>query len=317
MFYWIGSDFAKRSLRDGEEYTEQFLTLLYLETAGDGNVAIGQHAVNETEKEKIKDVVQKISIQLGLDSNSTNAGKEREKQKLGEEEVARLFIDAIDFTSGEMEKNVSETYNLKIELMKNLKKELNMEDFDRNYFDELREEPKYSSMPNAGLVLLSPWLPRLFLMLGFLTDDKKDFRDMESRIRAIFVIQLCLGTDSKEFSELELLLNRILVGCPFSVPLPRTLELSKEEKDMVESMMNGVKANWTKMNNTSMKIFQESFINRPGHVSQEEKRWVLTVDERAYDILLDTLPWSFRYIRYPWLKKRMYVEWRSKNYPDF
>ena len=51
----------------------------------------------------------------------------------------------------------------------------------------------------------------------------------------------------------------------------------------------------------SLLIFQQA---------KENERWVIHVEQRAYDILLDSVPWSFRMIRYPWMDTIMQVEWR-------
>lgn len=175
------------------------------------------------------------------------------------------------------------------------------------------KEPEFVSAPNAGLVLIAPWFPRLFGMLGFLNEEKKDFKDTESRIRAIFVLQYLIFSCEKEYKEPELAFNRILVSCPFTVPLPRLLELTEVEKDTAESMLKGVKGNWQKMQNTSINGFQQSFINRSGRLEQQENKWMLTVEKKAFDMLLDSLPWSYSLIRFPWLKKQIDVIWRSKE----
>ena len=181
-------------------------------------------------------------------------------------------------------------------------------------------QPEYIEVPNAGLCLLALWLPRLFDMLGLLetgADGKKDFKDTDARIRAIFVLQRLVTDEKREYKEQELAFNRILAACPFSVPLPKTLELTDTELQTVESMLAGVKSNWNKLKGTSVKGFQKSFIERPGKLEQREDKWVLYVEERSYDILLDSLPWSYRRIRLPWLKKRMDVVWRDKEEFDF
>lgn len=177
-------------------------------------------------------------------------------------------------------------------------------------------QPEYIEVPNAGLCLLAVWFTRLFDMLGLLevnAGGKKDFRDIASRIRAIFILQRLVTDEKREYREQELALNRILAGCPFHVPLPKTLELTDNEIRTAESMLSGVKANWDKMKGTSVKGFQRSFIERPGKLEQRESKWVLYVEERSYDILLDSLPWSYRNIRLPWLKKRINVIWRDKE----
>lgn len=181
-------------------------------------------------------------------------------------------------------------------------------------------QPEYIEVPNAGLCLLALWLPRLFDMLGLLetgADGKKDFKDTDARIRAIFVLQRLVTDERREYKEQELAFNRILAACPFSVPLPKTLELTDTELQTVESMLAGVKSNWNKLKGTSVKGFQKSFIERPGKLEQREDKWVLYVEERSYDILLDSLPWSYRRIRLPWLKKKINVIWRDKEEFDF
>ena len=181
-------------------------------------------------------------------------------------------------------------------------------------------QPEYIEIQNAGLCLLAIWFPRLLDMLGLLaeTDDgRKDLKDMEARIRAIFILQRLATDEVREYEEHELAFNRILTGCPFYVPLPKTLKLTENEIQTVESMLAGVKANWEKLKNTSVKGFQRSFIERPGRLEQREDKWVLYIEERAYDILLDSLPWSYRQIRLPWLKKKISVIWRDKEEFDF
>lgn len=178
-------------------------------------------------------------------------------------------------------------------------------------------QPECIGITNAGLCLLALWLPRLFDILGLLTEDRKDLKDTEARIRAIFILQRLVTDEKREYREQELAFNRILTGCPFHVPLPKALELTGSEMQTIESMLAGVKANWNKLRNTSVKGFQHSFIERPGRMERREDKWVLYVEERAYDILLDSLPWSYRQIRLPWLKKKLNVLWRDKEDFDF
>ena len=184
---------------------------------------------------------------------------------------------------------------------------------------ELEEtaQPEYIPVTNAGLSLFAPWLLRLFGMLDLLAEDRKDLKDMDARIRAIFILQRLVTADERKYKESDLAFNRLLVACPFNVPLPKSLKLTDKEIETVESMLAGVKANWSKMANTSIGGFQRSFIEREGHLEQQESKWILTVENKAYDILLDSLPWSYKMIRLPWLKKPISVSWRDKEEFDF
>lgn len=178
-------------------------------------------------------------------------------------------------------------------------------------------QPEYIPVTNAGLCLFAPWLLRLFGMLDLLAEDRKDLKDMDARIRAIFILQRLVTAEEREYKESDLAFNRLLVACPFNVPLPKSLKLTDKEIETVESMLAGVKANWSKMANTSIGGFQRSFIEREGHLEQQESKWILTVENKAYDILLDSLPWSYKMIRLPWLKKPISVSWRDKEEFDF
>lgn len=156
---------------------------------------------------------------------------------------------------------------------------------------------------NAGLCLCSPWFPRLFSMLGYLNEEKRDFKDTTSRIRAVFLLQYLASPEEKDYRKPELAFNRLLVSLPAQVPLPKRIELAEDEKRTADSMLEGVKGNWVKMSGTSINGFRQSFIMRNGRLEQQDEKWLLTVENRTVDILLDTVPWAFRQMRFPWLKK--------------
>lgn len=236
----------------------------------------------------------------------------------GQESAQAQTTEADNSLSATMNDHTLEKQVLVEQLVEEMKAALHLKETEK----ALKEvaQPEYIEVPNAGLCLLALWLPRLFDMLGLLetdADGKKDFRDTDARIRAIFVLQRLVTDEKREYKEQELAFNRILAACPFSVPLPKILELTDTEVQTVESMLAGVKSNWNKLKGTSVKGFQKSFIERPGKLEQREDKWVLYVEERSYDILLDSLPWSYRRIRLPWLKKRMDVVWRDKEEFDF
>lgn len=196
--------------------------------------------------------------------------------------------------------------------------ELHITDTERALEDSV--QPRYIEIQNAGLCLLAIWFSRLFDMLGLLRereDGRKELKNTEAQIRAIFLLQRLVTDEKREYREQELVFNRILTRCPFHVPLPGALELTSWEIQIVESMLAGVKANWDKLKNTSVKGFQRSFIERSGTLEQREEKWVLYVENRAYDILLDSLPWSYQQIQLPWLEKKINVVWRDKENFDF
>ena len=232
------------------------------------------------------------------------------------EEIVRSFIQSLPTPKEEAKKeNENMIQNLKKEdMIQKTKEALNITNAE-NYSsaDEQIEFSDILFIGNAGLCIFTPWLPRLLNLLGYLDEYKRDFKDTTAKIRAVFLLQYLIYMEEKAYRETELAFNRLLVSLPMHIPLPENLMLTDREKQIAETMMVGVKANWPKMRNTSQKGFLQSFIIRTGRLEQQEERWLLTVDNRPYDILLDTVPWSFKQIRFPWLKKYIQVFWHEKQ----
>ena len=222
------------------------------------------------------------------------------------EETVRSFVRSLPSLQ---EKTKAEKENT----VKQIKEALNITEAEEYPMEEQTESPDILLIGNAGLCLLAAWLPRLLDLLGYLNEDKKDFKDTASKVRAVFLLQYLVCSEEKEYRETELAFNRLLVSLPMHIPLPESLELTDKEKQTAESMLAGVKANWQAMSGTSVKGFQENFILRTGRLEQQEEKWLLTVDNKTIDILLDTVRWGFRQIRFPWLKKYIQVVWHEKQ----
>ena len=169
---------------------------------------------------------------------------------------------------------------------------------------------KHIPIPNAGLAILSPFLPMLFMRLNMLSQDRRSFNSNESKVRAIFILQHLMASEDREYDEKDLFLNRLLINYPFNEPLPKRMELNQDELNTIDSLLEAAKTNWEKMRNTSMRGFQEAFLRRAGFIEKTEREWVLTVEERAFDILLDSIPWSYKLVRLPWMENILKVNWR-------
>jgi len=222
------------------------------------------------------------------------------------EETIRSFVKTLPMLQGKTESELKNIVNMINETL--------MPEEENNWLTgELTAEPEIFFINNAGLSLLSAWFLRLMNILDYLNEERKDIKDTKSRIRAIFLLQYLTCQEEKEYRETELVFNRLLVGLPMHIPLPKRLELTAEEKQTADSMLSGVKSNWQKMSGTSMKGFLQSFVARTGRLEEQAEKWVLTVDDKTHDILLDSVPWGFRQIRLPWLKKYIQVKWHEKQ----
>lgn len=222
------------------------------------------------------------------------------------EETIRSFVKTLPILQGETENELKNIMSMINEILK-------PEDENSWFTGEPTSDPKIFFIDNAGLCLLSAWFLRLLSMLDYLNEARKDIKDTKSRIRAIFLLQYLTCQEEKEYRETELVFNRLLVGLPMYIPLPKRMELTTEEKQTADSLLSAVKAHWSKMNGTSMKGFLQSFVTRTGRLEEQDDKWVLTVDDKAHDILLDSVPWGFRQIRFSWLKKYIQVKWHEKQ----
>lgn len=233
----------------------------------------------------------------------TTGNKEEEWAYNSPEENIRSFVQAAISMQGQGEAEVEA-------IVRRIEEELHLQ---KETIPDTDDTPEFFPVGNAGLCLFSPWLVRLFGMLGYLDEERKKLKDTASRVRAVFLLQYLVYGEEREYREPELYFNRLLAGLSRHVPLPKRLPLTEEEKQTADSMVTGVKANWPQLKGTSVRGFRQSFIARNGTLERQEERWLLTVEKKTHDILLESVPWSFRQIRLPWLKKYIQAVWNEKQ----
>ena len=105
-------------------------------------------------------------------------------------------------------------------------------------------------------------------------------------------------------------LNKILCGLQPEIPVKRDIDLLQTEKDAVDGLLRAMIAHWTAIGNTSVRGLRESFLQREGRLRLTDGAWQLLVQSRAFDMLLDRLPWGFKVTKHPWMNAAVYVEWR-------
>ena len=67
------------------------------------------------------------------------------------------------------------------------------------------------------------------------------------------------------------------------------------------------------MKNTSLDTFRESFLQREGTLTFNDKNWKLQVESKPIDVLLRKLPWGIALIKFRWNDYIIFVEWTTKN----
>lgn len=172
--------------------------------------------------------------------------------------------------------------------------------------ESLQEDGWY--VENAGLVICVYFLKPFFEGLGLLQDGH--FKDKAAQYKAVHLSQF-LVTGKGNPAEFVLLLNKVVCGVPSNEPVPRLLELTPEEREEAENLLQYVIKYWTILGNTSIEALRNTFLKRRGKLSYERSRssWLMQVEEKGYDICVEQLPWSISLVKLPWMKEPINVEW--------
>lgn len=159
---------------------------------------------------------------------------------------------------------------------------------------------------NAGLCLLAPYLPGFFSRLGF--TEGGQFKTAVLAHRALYLLQYLVNGRQKNL-EFTLQLNKLLCGIGIEEPVGKYKRLSPAERAEADDLLLSVIANWPALKSTSIQGFRSSFLQRKGILTLKGMAWVLQVERKGFDLLLDSLPWTFNLIKAPWMSKMLEVEW--------
>ncbi len=160
---------------------------------------------------------------------------------------------------------------------------------------------------NAGAVLFAPYLPRLFERLGLV--DQGKFKNRDAAEHGVHCVQF-LVNESISSPEYQLVLNKLLCGVKPGLPIRRSIELVAGDREQLEALLHAIIQHWKVLGNTSIAGLRESFLQRNGRLQLKSDAWHLSVEARSFDMLLDQIPWSFSTIKFPWMDRVIYVEWR-------
>jgi hypothetical protein len=77
----------------------------------------------------------------------------------------------------------------------------------------------------------------------------------------------------------------------------------------VDEMLLSLIEYWSVLKNTSIDGLRESFFKRSGKLGIVNNEWVLQVEQKPFDMLLQQLPWSISMIKLPWMENLLKTEW--------
>lgn len=173
------------------------------------------------------------------------------------------------------------------------------------------DEPRLFSdaifIRNAGLILIAPYLGMLFSKCDLLDNSK--FRDNQSIYRGIQLLAYA-ATGSIATNESDLVLNKLLCGLKIEDPVDIFVTISAEEKETVDELLAAIIQHWTALGSTTIDGLRTSFLQRDGKLEEDQLEHFLIVEQKAYDMLLDQIPWNITKIKLSWMKKIIQVTWR-------
>ncbi len=158
---------------------------------------------------------------------------------------------------------------------------------------------------NAGIVLLQPFIPQLFSVLKITDAERKIIIDQPKACRLLSF----LAGDVEE-EETLYPLYKILCGLRPDEFIPlQTTNLTEPEQEECTVLLQQVIKHWSALKATSTSTLQQTFFQRTGKLSKNENQWLLQVEQKTEDVLLQFLPWSYSVIRYPWMPQPLFTEW--------
>ena len=160
---------------------------------------------------------------------------------------------------------------------------------------------------NAGIVLLAPFLPELFAKLNLINENNlpEDSNDLN---RAVQFTQYLVSGEQNTHEHL-LVLNKILCGISIQYPVRNDMFILKKEMQLCDRLLRSIIADWKILKNTTPGGLRINFLQREGRLTESERGWELYIERKGIDIVLNSIPWNYSFIKLPWMKKILFVEW--------
>jgi hypothetical protein len=160
---------------------------------------------------------------------------------------------------------------------------------------------------DAGLVILWPFLEHYFARTGVLGEDRR-FLDEAAQLQAVALLDL-LATAEPEPLEFRLPLAKLLCGRPLESEFQLERPLTPEQLAEGDRLLTAVIDRAAVLGELSIPGFRAAFLLRPGALTTRDGAWLLQVERQTHDALLDRFPWSWTWIKLPWMPDPLRVEW--------
>jgi len=156
----------------------------------------------------------------------------------------------------------------------------------------------------AGIILIHPFIKELFKRMGVLTENK----EIKNTNKAAVILHY-IATGNEEAMDIEMSLEKIILGIPQAEILTKPQKLTEKEKQQCDELLVAVIQHWKIYKSKAITTLRAMFIQRYATIEKTETKIKIEVEKQAQDILLDKLPWGIEMIKLPWLKQIIYTKW--------
>lgn len=171
---------------------------------------------------------------------------------------------------------------------------------------ELQLEDSRIPIMNAGLVLLHSFLePYLLNATGL---SATELALPENKVRAVQLLHyLCTGQSNTP--EYELVFNKILCGLPLYYPVPPKISITAKIRKETNELLKAIMLHWSILKTSSVAQLRASFLMRKGLLQRVDQGWILQVEKKPHDLLLQNLSWGIEQISTPFHDQTITIEW--------
>jgi hypothetical protein len=166
--------------------------------------------------------------------------------------------------------------------------------------------PDRLHVADAGCVIAWPFLERLFTRLELV--ERKTFVSPSAACRGVALLHQ-LASEDPDPPEFELPLTKLLCGLAPDAPFELDRPLERSELDESERMLEALIAHATILRDMSVDGLRANFLRRDGFLATRDGGWLLQVERRSHDVVLDRFPWTWTWVRLPWMTTPLRVEW--------
>jgi hypothetical protein len=163
----------------------------------------------------------------------------------------------------------------------------------------------------CGLMMIAPYYATLFKRLQLM--EGQQFLSESHQITAYQVLLYITEMDAEILpTEVQDLIPRIITGIAPESELFLEKPLTEETKTEAKRFLTAIKMQWPLMANVSLRGFIESFLLRGGLAwKAEDGSWNIEVEGMGSDIIMQTLPWGYATMKFPWTSYLVYTIWKA------